>query len=235
MSLPFRRRSRPRGAARLAPVPGIPASSEADTDVLEHVKPADWDGTTIDFTVGASGTGLPDPEPAARPPAMLRTQPPPFSRTGYDATTGPMPALGRPAITIGDALTRDDHWGPRLIPLPCGHCGTPPPVPGSILERTRIIGHVNWLAARAGWRFDVDWILTCPDCQQGEEWKARQGRLELHRFGRPCDRHDAPPWADVGPDECRCTCPGAVVAVDVMLASEDHLGSGRSGHRAVTR
>ena len=93
MTLPRRRRSRPKGAARLAPVPGIPASSEADTDVLEHVKPADWDGTTIDFTVGASGTGLPDPEPAARPPAMLRTQPPPFSRTGYDATTGPMPAL----------------------------------------------------------------------------------------------------------------------------------------------
>ena len=162
---------------------------------------------------------------------MLRTQPPPFSRTGYDATTGPMPALGppSPSATPSPATTTGDPGSSRC------HAGTAAPrrpSPASILERTRIIGHVNWLAARAGWRFDVDWILTCPDCQQGEEWKARQGRLELHRFGQPCDRHDAPPWADVDPDECRCTCPGAVVAVDVMLASEDHLGSGR---RPVTR
>jgi hypothetical protein len=208
--------------------------AEPRTEPIPRLRTAGYDATTVIFT-GASGTGLPDTEPATQPPAMLRTQPPPFSHAGYDATTGPMPAYGRPPITIGDALTRDDHWGPKLTPLPCGHCGTPPPVPDGILERTRIIGHVNWLAIRAGWAFDCDLTWTCPDCQQGEAWRARQGQLELHRFGDVCDRHDAPPWADVDPDECRCTCPGAVVAVDVMLASEDHLGSGRGRYTAGAR
>ena len=32
-----------------------------------------------------------------------------------------------------------------------------------------------------------------------------------------------------------CACPGAVLAVDVMLASQDHLGSGRGRHRAGAR
>ena len=192
MSLPFRRRSRPQGAARLAPVPGIPASSEADTDVLEHVRPADWDGTTIEFT-GASVTGLPDdaplahhlaamppyeeadiPEPATRPAVMLRTQPPPFSHAGYAATTGPQPAYVRLPPAIGDALTRDDQWGPRLIPLPCGHCGTPPPVPGDILERTRIVGHVNWLAGRlAG---GTTWTGSSPARPASRARSGRPGR-----------------------------------------------------------
>jgi hypothetical protein len=255
MNLPRRRRSRPKGRARLALAGDFPDTGESVTEILERVRPADYDGSTVIFE-GASDAGQPDtavqpfeqaetgtlyenatPPPRAEPVARLRAEPayrPPVP-AGYAATTGPIPAIGRPAVSIGDALTRDDTWGPKLAPLPCGHCGTPPPVPAGILERTRIIGHVNWLAARDGWAFDYDMTWTCPDCQRGEAWKARQGQLELHRGDEPCDRHDAAPWADVDPDECRCTCPGAVVAVDVMLASEDHLGSGRGRYTAGAR
>jgi hypothetical protein len=196
---------------------------------VPQLRTADYDATTIEFT-GASDIGTmpaaaeylemgPGEQPLALPPA------PP----GYAATTGPIPVLDRPAVSIGDALTRDDQWGPKLAPLPCGHCGTPPPVPYGILERTRIIGHVNWLAARAGWRYDTDLIWTCPDCQQDDAWKARQGQLELHRYDEICLRHHT---GDPGAD---CTCPGAVLAVDVMLASEDHLGSGRGRYTAGAR
>jgi hypothetical protein len=202
---------------------------EPRTEPIPRLRTAAYDATTIEFT-GASDIGTmpaaaeyiemgPGEQPLALPPAA----------PGYAATTGPMRALGRPAVSIGDALARDDHWGRKLIPLPCGHCGTPPRVPDGILERTRIIGHVNWLALRDGWKFDTDLIWTCPQCQQGDAWKARQGQMEVHRYDEICLRHDAnDPDAD-------CTCPGAVLAVDVMLASEDHLGSGRGRHVAVTR
>jgi hypothetical protein len=215
----------------------------------EVIGRAEYSGTTVEWHSGLPDGVTPvaikqhgrDTQPIAQLRAEPRYQPPDTVPAGYAATTGPIPALGRPAVSIGDALTRDETWGPKLAPLPCGHCGAPPPVPAGILERTRIIGHVNWLAARAGWRFDTDLIRTCPACQQDDAWKARQGQLELRLDGPPdakvppsgtCDRHDAPPWADVDPDECRCTCPGAVLAVDVMLASEDHLGSGRGRHKA---
>jgi rubredoxin len=242
MKLPRRRSSRPRGRARLAPVGDFPDTGESVTDILERARPASYDGTTITFG-GASNAGLPDtaplahhlaalpgyedadiPEPVARLRAEPRyrppQQPPP---AGYAATTGPMPAIGRPAVSIGDALTHDDHWGPMLAPLPCGHCGTPPPVPGGILDRTRIIGHVNWLAAQAGWKHDVDIIWTCPDCQQDKAWKARQGQLEVRwPDGGYCYRHDA------GDPDADCTCPATVIAADVMLTSRDYLNTGRA-------
>jgi hypothetical protein len=189
---------------------------EPRTEPFPRLRTASYDATTITFA-GISAPGLPDADvAAAQAPAP------------YDAG-------GRPAVSIGDALARDETWGPKLAPLPCGHCGTAPAVPDGILERTNIIGHVNWLALKAGWIVDNDWIWTCPPCQEGDAWKARQGQLELHRPGGPCDRHDAPPWPGVHPDECRCTCPGAVLAVDVMLASQDYLGTGHGRHRAVTR
>ena len=240
MKLPRRRSSSPRGAARLALAGDIPDTGESVTEILERVRPAEWDGTTIEFT-GASDAGLQPseqaetgilyidntPPPRTEQPVRLRArppqQPPP---AGYAATTGPMPAIGRLAPAIGDALTHDETWGPKLAPLPCGHCGTPPHVPDGILERTRIIGHVNWLAARAGWRFDVDLILTCPPCQQGDAWKARQGQLEVRwPDGGYCDRHDFP---DCELTAARCACPSAVLATDVMLTSHDYLRTGRA-------
>jgi hypothetical protein len=255
MSLPFRRRSRPRGAARLALAGDFPDTGESVTEVLDRVRPADYDGTTVIFG-GASDAGQPeagnppgsgyfsgigsattwhpgqyppDPGPAAEPPARLRAQPryqPPQQPppAGYAATTGPMPAVGRLAPAIGDALTRDPHWGPMLTPQPCGHCGTPPPVPDGILERTKILGYVNWLAGQAGWKYDVDIILTCPPCQARDAWKARQGQLEVQGpdSGWYCYRHDA------GDPDAWCDCPGAGLATDVMLTSHDYLRTGRA-------
>lgn len=186
---------------------------------MQQLSTAAYDATTITFG-GMSAPGLPDADIAA--------------------------ALGgRQGILIGDALALDPEWAGKFANLPCGHCGAVLDVaPASVLDRARVIGHLNWLAANAGWRYDVDLIWTCPPCQQGDAWKARQGQLEVRLDGPPdakvppagtCDRHDLPAWPDVHPDECRCTCPGAVLAVDVMLASEDHLGSGRGRHRAATR
>jgi hypothetical protein len=237
VTLPFRRRSRPRGAARLAPVGDIPDTSEADTDILQR---ADYDGRTYEppapvlpwggpalphgVTPVAVEEATPDTQPLARLRAQPRYQPPQQPPpAGYNATTGPMPALGRPAISIGDALTRDDQWGPKLAPLPCGHCGTPPPVPGDILERTRILGLINWLAVQAGWRYDTDFIWTCPPCQQDKTWKARQGQLEVRwPDDGYCYRHDA------GDPDAWCACPATVMAVDVMLTSWDYLNTGRA-------
>lgn len=190
----------------------------------------DWEDTRP-FT-GASAPGQPpghDTAPDSFP--MLRARP---ARYATEAT-GPQPALTLPPA-IGDALTRDETWGPKLAPLPCGHCGAHPDIPAGILARARILGHVNWLAFQAGWAYDTDLILTCPPCQQGEAWKARQGQLELHRHDEFCPRHDAGFAAGARPDGATpCTCPGAVITVDVMLASEDYLGTGRGRHRAGTR
>jgi hypothetical protein len=236
MTLPFRRRRRPRGPARLALAGDFPDTGESVTEVLDRVRPADYDGTTIIFG-GASNAGLadrdiyphepyPDPAPRTEPAPRLRAQPryqPPQQPppAGYSATTGPMPALDRPAVSIGDALAHDETWGPKLAPLPCGHCGTPPPVPGDILERTKILGLVNWLAVQAGWRIDTDFIWTCPPCQQHDAWRARQGQLEVRwPDGGYCGRHD-----DGTGD--RCDCPSAVLATDVMLTSHDYLRTGR--------
>jgi hypothetical protein len=248
MKLPRRRSGRPRGRARLALAGDFPDTGETVTEILDRARPADYDGTTVIFE-GASDAGQPDDrfhgkpgtagsrffppitaraedEQAAAPPARLRAQPryqpQPPPPAGYSATTGPMPAVGRLAPAIGDALTHDEKWGPMLAPLPCGWCGTPPPVPAGILERTRIIGHVNWLAARDGWRFDYDMTWTCPQCQQGEAWRARQGQVEVRwPDGGYCARHD-----DGTGD--RCDCPSARLATDVMLTSHDYLRTGRA-------
>jgi hypothetical protein len=211
-------------------------SGEPRTEPITGLRTAGYDATTVIFT-GASDAGLadhdvyppepdPDPAPRAEPAPRLRAQPryqPPQQPppAGYSATTGPMPALDRPAVSIGDALAHDATWGPKLAPVPCGHCGTPPPVPDGIDERTRILGHVNWLARQAGWKYDTDLILTCPPCQQDEAWKARQGQLEVRwPDGGICMRHD-----DGTGD--RCDCPSAVLATDVMLTSHDYLRTGR--------
>lgn len=58
MTLPFRRRSRPRGRAQLALTGDFSDTGESVTEILERVRPADYDGTTV-FT-GASVAGLPD-------------------------------------------------------------------------------------------------------------------------------------------------------------------------------
>ena len=244
------RRSRER---QLALAGGFPDDGESITEILERVRPADWDGTTIPFA-GASDTGLPpdqvyaeaDPAaglrqaieltalaergPGAVPFARLRAlpPPPPVPAAGYAApATGPQAALGRERPAIGDALAADPQWRDKLAPLPCGHCGASLGAGHTGgLERTRVIGYLNHLAWQAGWKFDTDLTWTCPACQAGEAWKARQGQVEVHRGGTACQRNHLDPSPDGD-----CTCPGAVLAVDAMLASQDYLGSGR-GRRA---
>jgi hypothetical protein len=215
----LRRRAerRKRAERRTEPLPALhTAGWDGTTEVLGQPGIAVYDATTIKFT-GISGTGLPDADvTAVQAPAPPRALP-----------------AGRERPVIGDALALDPHWGPKLAMLPCGHCGDEGTPAAGVLERTYVIGYLNRLAWDAGWTFDTDLIWTCPQCQQGDAWKARQGVLELHRFDELCDRHSG-----LGGDRwphARCTCPGAVLAVDVMLASEDYLGSGRGRHAAGAR
>jgi len=70
MKLPRRRSSRPRGAARLAPVGDIPDSSDAAAEAITAVEPT-WNGNMYVFE-GASGVGLPDGETAAVLPEWWR-------------------------------------------------------------------------------------------------------------------------------------------------------------------
>jgi hypothetical protein len=69
MNLPRRRRSRPKGRARLALAGDFPDTGESVTEILDRVRPADYDGSTVIFG-GASDAGLPGgayPQPAPVP------------------------------------------------------------------------------------------------------------------------------------------------------------------------
>jgi hypothetical protein len=50
MSLPRRRRGRPRGRARLALTGDFPATDHDITEAMEAIPPAPWDGTTISLS-----------------------------------------------------------------------------------------------------------------------------------------------------------------------------------------
>ena len=113
-----------------------------------------------------------DTQPIAM--AKLRARPAPNEGYAPDAT-GPLFALTEPLTeppAIGDALARDDEWGPKLAPVPCGKCGSIPLIPDYILDRTIALGHVNWLAIQAGWKYDAYLRRVCPDCQQGGKHRA---------------------------------------------------------------
>jgi hypothetical protein len=199
----------------------LPALRTAVYDGMTEVpgRPAGYDATVITFG-GMSAPGLPDADiTAAQAPAQYAPD-------------------GRPAILIGDALAREPGWADKFAILPCGHCGAGfgGARPADLLHLWNPLMTVKARAWEAGWRLDYDHTLTCTDCQQTDAWKARQGQVTLRwPDDGVCDRHDLISWATFPGDEYRCTCPGAVLATDVMLASEDHLGSGRGRHRAVTR
>jgi hypothetical protein len=75
MSLPFRRRSRPRGPARLALTGDFPASDHDITEAMEAVPPAPWDGTTVPLSALRAESRY---QPAAGP------QPPPITSRVLD-------------------------------------------------------------------------------------------------------------------------------------------------------
>jgi hypothetical protein len=77
MTLPFRRRSRPRGPARLALAGDFPDTGESVTEILERVRPAGYDGRTYELDAPV----LHDTEPLAR----LRAEP------RYQPAAGPQP------------------------------------------------------------------------------------------------------------------------------------------------
>src|SRR6266704_1256992 len=92
MNLPFRRRSRPRGTARLALAGDFPGTGESVTEILDRVRPAGYDGTTIEVS-GASGAGLPPGAIYGPAPAGPAAGPPP------GAHYGPAPAGPDDAVT----------------------------------------------------------------------------------------------------------------------------------------
>ena len=162
MSLPFRRRSRPRGQARLALAGDFPDPDQTITDMLHAAGPADWDGTTIEFT-GASIIGLPegvhafavkqhgsDTEPLARyqpAPAAFRALP--------DADYLPPVPVTMPAV-IGDELRLPVIW-----------CEMPGCIGWHHDPASAGFADARDHADAAGWRTDALGRLACPDCQQG--------------------------------------------------------------------
>ena len=79
MNLPFWRRSRPKGRARLALAGDFPDNGETVTEILDRVKPASYDGRTWRWG-GANNIGL-MPAPAAAPPITMAGRQAPWVMT----------------------------------------------------------------------------------------------------------------------------------------------------------
>ena len=208
MTLPFRRGSRPRGQARLALTGDFPGTDRDITAELARTEPADWDGTTIDFT-GASGTGLP-------------------GGIAYDAATGRTagPAFPDGITAIAIKMTGHDTEPLRRLraqPAPRQHILAPVPVtePAVIGDDLRLPviwcempSCISWhhdpdaagerdardRAAAAGWRTDALGRLACPDCQQARPdyrtpqpvaWHHPKVARQWHEHGRPLREEDA--------------------------------------------
>jgi hypothetical protein len=86
VKLPRRRRSRPRGAARLALTGDFPDTGESVTEALQR---ADYDGATWDLPEGVTPVAIKQPGQDTQPLAMLRAQPsytpPPMLLAGQQA------------------------------------------------------------------------------------------------------------------------------------------------------
>jgi len=85
MSLPFRRRSRPRGRARLALTGDFPAADRDITEAMQAIPPAPWDGTTVPLTaLRGQPHYMPagvEPYPRPAPPVLLAGQQAPWIMT----------------------------------------------------------------------------------------------------------------------------------------------------------
>jgi hypothetical protein len=211
MSLPFRRRSRPRGAAGLALAGDIPATSEADTEQwLSQIRPADYDGSTVIFT-GASEPGQPDPAPRAEPTA--RYQPAPAAFPALHDTpprdTGPLqrlPRIARVAQRPRPQRPADAAiftWS-TLISQHIMLCGTCPPRRRSRhADPTAATMPFTFEALRdsaydAGWRLDAFGRWACKACQDTPAYWSPRPVTHFHpEVGRR--RHagqDVPPHAE---------------------------------------
>ena len=87
MTLPRRRRSRPKGRARLALAGDFPDTGETVTEILDRVKPASYDGRTWRWG-GANNIGL-MPAPAAAPPITMAGRQAPWIEPTATYSPGP--------------------------------------------------------------------------------------------------------------------------------------------------
>ena len=87
MTLPRRRRSRPKGRARLALAGDFPDNGETVTEILDRVKPASYDGRTWRWG-GANNIGL-MPAPAAAPPITMAGRQAPWIEPTATYSPGP--------------------------------------------------------------------------------------------------------------------------------------------------
>ena len=81
--LPFRRRSRPRGRARLALTGDFPAADHDITEAMQAIPAAPWDGTTVPLSaLRGEPHYTPAPVPdQPRPPILLAGQQAPWIMT----------------------------------------------------------------------------------------------------------------------------------------------------------
>jgi hypothetical protein len=210
MNLPFRRRSRPRGAAQLALVGDFPDTGESVTDILDRVKPADYDGSTVIFE-GASDAGLPDPQPRTEP--VTQYQPAPAAPPGPHDTpprdTGPMQRLPRiarvtqrprPQRPADEAIFAWSALIGQHIML-CGVC--PPGRRSRFANPTAAAMPFTFEALRtsahdAGWRLDAFGRWACRACQDTPAYWSPRPVTHFHpEIGRRRDAgHDVPPHAE---------------------------------------
>ena len=215
----FRRKTRPEFRD------DFPDTGESVTDILDRVRPADYDGTTVIFE-GASGAGLPDtaplahhlaalpgykdadiPEPAARyqpaPAALpaLHDTPPrdtgPFQRLPRIARVAQRPRPQRPA---DEAIFAWSALIGQHIML-CGVC--PPGRRSRHADPTAAAMPFAFEALRvsahaAGWRLDAFGRWACPACQDTPAYWSPRPVTHFHpEVGRR--RHagqDVPPHAE---------------------------------------
>ena len=155
MNLPFRRRSRPRGRARLALTGDFPAT---DHDMTEALQRADYDGDT--YWGGASDIGVMAIATFSTAP-LDGYQPAPASFPVLQAAPEPEPRPVLPPVPVTERAVIGDE-----LRLPIIWCEMPSCIswhrdPASAGERdARVRAH------DAGWRTDALGRLACPDCQQ---------------------------------------------------------------------
>jgi hypothetical protein len=161
VKLPSRRRSRPRGRARLALAGDIPDDDQTVTELIRAAQPDDWDGTTITFS-GASSAGL-HPSAIYGPPQPRDTYTVVAIRQNSPAPPPPPPPPQQvlPPVEITEPAKFGDY-----LRLPLVWCEIPRCINwrhdiDSLGERD-----ARERAIARGWRTDAFGRLTCPDCQQ---------------------------------------------------------------------
>jgi len=169
----FRRKTRPEFRD------DFPDTGESVTDILDRVRPADYDGSTVIFA-GASEPGQPDPAPRAEP--VTRYQPAPVAFPVLHDTprdTGPfqrLPRIARVAQRTRPQRPADEAifaWSALIgqhIML-CGVC--PPgrrsryadPATADMPFTFEALRDSARTATPRPWRLDMFGRWACPACQ----------------------------------------------------------------------